>query len=318
MSFTLTLNQSNQMYGFLIIVALLCEILAAASYRRRPPSVSKLKYFSKSRKLSDTNFLVEFEIEPHANLGIVTTESHEIIDFHSHHDGFVGIAGDSGHLKIGDVLVAINGVNIEKMSAAEASRVFKAVSRVEPGQNSVKLDLAFRRPATTTTTTSTDTKRLVKKEDDAECHLHLFFSHQDAVKTHETYSKQEHREVPVLMPAKLAEFGMRPEGRLPRAKIVIADHAFGCQPYSSKPSKNEREIVLVRRGQCSYHEKTLHASRAGFMALLVWNDKDETVEMHSSEDNNVDNIAVAMVSYSVGRKIANMITRSHLDVVRGV
>ena len=217
----------------LVVLALLCTM--TSSYRRRPPSVPKLKYHSKSRRLSEERFLVEFQIEPHANLGIVTTESHEIVDFNSHHDGFVGIAGDSGHIKIGDVLVSINGVNIEGMSTMDAARVFKSMSRVEPGQNSVKYELVFHRRLAQKVKQE---QQVEEKKDDSECHLHLFFSHQDAVKTHETYSKQEHREKPVLLPAKLAEFGMRPEGRLPRAKIVIAEHAFGCHPYSSESTKH--------------------------------------------------------------------------------
>ena len=122
----------------LVVLALLCTMTVTSSYRRRPLSVPKLKYHSKSRRLSDERFLVEFQIEPHANLGIVTTESHEIVDFNSHRDGFVGIAGDLGHINIGDVLVSINGVNIEGMSTMDAARVFKSMSRVGRKSSDIK------------------------------------------------------------------------------------------------------------------------------------------------------------------------------------
>ena len=300
-----------QLHRLILLLLLLNLKYTSSSYRRRPPSVPQLQYYSKSRKLSDTDFLVEFEIEPHANLGIVATESHEIIDFQEHHDGFVGIAGDSGHLEIGDVLISINGVNIQTMSSFEASRVFKRASRVEPGQNSVKYDLIFRRRLSS----SSKTEEEEKDDDDSACHLHLFFSHKDAVKTHETYSKQEHRERPVLLPAKLADFGLRPEGRLARAKIIIPESSvFGCHPYKSLQQK-QNTMVLVRRGQCSYQDKVRHASRAGFMGVLIWNDEDEMVEMHGDKDDiETKQITVAMLSYSSGRKIVNMITRSRLDV----
>ena len=60
--------------------------------------------------------------------------------------------------------------------------------------------------------------------------------------------------------------------------------------------------MLVRRGNCWFHSKALHAQAAGAVAVIVYNDKQAMVStMEGIEDLPAPRIPTLLVDTPIGR-----------------
>ncbi|XP_038596266.1 E3 ubiquitin-protein ligase ZNRF4 [Tachyglossus aculeatus] len=92
----------------------------------------------------------------------------------------------------------------------------------------------------------------------------------------------EFRDMPALSGPKLANLGLQ-------GQLVEAKPANACQPIEGpkiKANVSQAAIVLIRRFDCSFNVKILHAQLAGYQAAIIYNvNSDELVEMgHVFED----------------------------------
>ncbi|XP_007656246.1 E3 ubiquitin-protein ligase ZNRF4 [Ornithorhynchus anatinus] len=89
-------------------------------------------------------------------------------------------------------------------------------------------------------------------------------------------SMVEFRDMPALFGPKLTNLGLR-------GQLVEAKPANACQPIRGpriRANVSQAAIVLIRRFDCTFDLKILHAQLAGYQAAIVYNmHSDELVEM---------------------------------------
>eukprot|EP00939_MAST-03C_sp_MAST-3C-sp1_P002804 g2804.t1 len=225
-----------------------------------------------------------------------------------------GPVEDSGHVRLGDILVKFNGVDVSGLSLEETRALIGRQATPQPGQTSLKFDLHFRRPPTTQRATSTtvgvkkandflvSSKRLSTKIQlplsDSDCHLHLFVARSEK-QTRKHY-------LSAVVAAKLASFGSRPKGRLAETNVFVPSSITGCTAYEAIEG---HFLAVVKRGQCSFLEKALRAQAAGAHALVIFNTDTDLFTMRSEDEAAAKSIRipVVLIAEDDGSRIRNMI-----------
>ena len=78
----------------------------------------------------------------------------------------------------------------------------------------------------------------------------------------------------------MASFGRIPYGHTLMGRVYIPVEEYGCESFKENSNIDSQEpvIFLVKRGNCTFLEKTLHAQSAGASLILIRDDHEERVE----------------------------------------
>uniref|UniRef100_A0A670KI15 PA domain-containing protein n=1 Tax=Podarcis muralis TaxID=64176 RepID=A0A670KI15_PODMU len=77
--------------------------------------------------------------------------------------------------------------------------------------------------------------------------------------------------------------------------LVEASPANACLPIEGPPNASSAFIVLIRRYNCSFTTKVLHAQQAGFHAAIIYNVDSQTLVSMVREPDTVHHIRIPAV-----------------------
>jgi len=114
---------------------------------------------------------------------------------------------------------------------------------------------------------------------------------------------------PNLAPASLAllaDFSANISFSEPLATWVPEGNGTGCAPYTRIPAEGIHGIAVVRRGDCTFAQKALHAQSAGVAGLIIVWDTDNVKNMggeNASTEADKISIVVIAVKKTLGDQI---------------
>lgn len=101
-----------------------------------------------------------------------------------------------------------------------------------------------------------------------------------------------------------ATFSGKPPSSAIFTILPSTDDAEGCSTMPSVQSQGQPTAVLVRRGNCTFLQKTLNVQKAGAAgALIVWDDDDISVAADSNDTAELDKVKIFVVS--IPRKVGD-------------
>lgn len=89
------------------------------------------------------------------------------------------------------------------------------------------------------------------------------------------------------------------------AKSINPDNISGCSPWSGKPFTGN--AALIRRGECSFSDKVIHAESAGAEFVVFYNNRDDDLAEINCGSDSCDEIGIrsVLVAKSIGEDLEN-------------
>lgn len=190
-------------------------------------------------------------------LGIRLSTELAIVGFVRASDSGGTLPGEkSGWLRVGDVLLSVNGEAVAGRSLADVQGLIARASR----------------PKAMVFDAANGANRTEQMQ-------HSFGS-ADGMHGHATLLELFHRGIPLKLaglplPGLQAMFG-GPIGCTPQAGalLAVAEPIAGCNSHSAREAVLSSRILIVRRGGCSFADKAVLAQQVGAAGLVVINDDD--------------------------------------------
>ena len=256
----------------------------------------KREEHQKNKQKSSKMYSVDVRKTKASGLGIRVTASSEGIMV----EGVVDLYRNSIH--IGDIIAAVDGSILRGLSFAESISILKAIP--VGGRCTLTLQKSKTRHRRQLHNEMHDAHRQsLRRPDAAHCEV--------------LYPESVRKQIGILGLGELlcapAKFGpaLKKAAHQLESNLVVPRPVHACQKLESDYSG---KILLIPRGKCFFHEKAIHAQRAGAIAVLISNSRNENedaevfeMELPASQGAYATEpvqIPLAMISHTHGRALA--------------